>query len=227
MKKTHQLIAVVFLSMFLPLSANASENGIRVTGTSKVSVVPDMARFTLAINEQGDNLVSIKSSVDAKTAKVVGLCKKLGVETKDITSSEVSIHPQYNYQTKKFLGYEVSREIKVTLKDLKNYTALVNGAIESGITTIRNIILDTSKRDELGLKALAAASNSAKTKAMILAKSNGVTLGDVISIDESGVPSERRIYAFKERAVASPNSGAFEPGEISVSATVVVQYSIK
>ncbi len=227
MKDIYKFMAFVFLAFILPFYSYASENGIRVVGSSKVSVEPDIAKFTFAISEQGIDLAAIKGGIDAKTSNVVALCKRLGVETKDISSSEVSIHPQYNYQTKKFLGYEVSREIKVTLNDLKKYTALVNGSIESGITTIRGISLDSSKRDELELKALGAASSAAKRKAMVLANNNGVTVGEVISIEESGVPSESRMYMFKGQPTADQESGAFEPGEISVSATVVVLYSVK
>ena len=228
MNKAYKLLACIFLAILLPFSAYATENGIKVVGTSKVSIAPDIAKFTLAINERGNDLASVKNGIDEKTSKVVNLCKKLGVEAKNISSSEVSIHPQYNYQTKKFLGFEVSRKIKVTLNDLKKYTALVNGSIESGITTIRGITLDTTKRMELELRALESASNSAKGKALSLAKSNGLSLGKVLSIEESGIPNEERTYLYKEnRAAIEQKGGAFEPGEITVSATVVVRYSIK
>lgn len=226
-----KILAVTVLSLIIPFSSFASENGIKVVGTSEVSVAPDIAKFTLAISERGDNLPPLKREIDKKTTNIIALCKILGVETQNISSAEVSIHPQYNYQTKEFLGYEVSRIIKITLTELEKYTDLVNGSIDSGITTINSISLDITKRDELELQALEEASKSAKNKALALAESNGLSLGPVLSIDEGGIPSEqvRYLYAEKRRMAANvgQESGAFEPGEISVSATVIVKYSIK
>ena len=66
----------------------------------------------------GRNLSELKTEIDRKTAALVGLCKKIGIKTKNITSAEVSIRPQYNYQTRTFLGYDVSRNVSVILKDL-------------------------------------------------------------------------------------------------------------
>lgn len=218
--------AVIILSMLLiPFWAQAGDKGIRVVGTSKVSVAPDMATFGFAIEEQGKDLKSVKQAIDDRAAKLIRLCKRMGIEAAQITSSQLSIRPQYNYQTKAFLGYQVSRDVKVVLNDLSRYTDLVNGAVSSGITTIRSITLDTTKREELEDKALTSAAGAAKKKAGILARSTGVTLGKVVAIDEGGAPVVRRVFA---AAIRSPReNGAFEPGQITVTVTVTATYAIE
>ena len=206
---------------------NAEEGGVEVTGTAKESVVPDMATFSFSINGKGKVLATLKNEIDIKTADLVTLCKKTGVKTIDITSSEVSIRPEYNYQTKSFIGFNVSRNVKVILKNLDNYTDLVNGAIKSGITNISSIALDTKDREALERKALGLAIDAARKKADIMAKSAGVTLGKVIYVKEGGSPIRAENFAFREKvSSASTTQGVFEPGEISVTATVVVKYSI-
>jgi len=222
------ILLILSLVVLIPYSY-ANEGGIEVIGTEKVSVVPDMAKFSFSINDRGNILAQLKEKIDKKTASLVSLCKKLGIEKKNISSSEMSIYPQYNYETKKFIGYEVSRDIKVTLNDLIKYSELLNGAIGAGITTIKRIELDIKDRSKLENKALGAAIDVARNKAEIIAKNSGVKLGKVINVKEGSSPFEVGSYDFMERSGQSPmaqQQGAFEPGEISVTATVVVKYKI-
>jgi len=228
MKVYKSVVFSFILFSFTTACTYAEEAVIEVTGTAKESVVPDIARFSFSINGRGKELAHLKSEIDKKTADTVSLCKNLGVSIKNITSSEVAIHPQYNYQNKSFIGYQVSRNVKVVLEDLDNYSALINGAIKSGITTLNNVTLDTKNHDVLEHKALAAAITAAKRKAEILAVSSNVSLGKVLYVKEIGSPMRQEAFRFKQRALSDASSqNAFEPGEISVTATVSVKYSIK
>ncbi|MBF0281667.1 MAG: SIMPL domain-containing protein [Zetaproteobacteria bacterium] len=222
-----KFVVCLCIAAFMPFSIDALENGIEVSGSSDVRVPPDIANFSFAISDRGNDLVAMKKSMDQKSSTIVALCKKLGVDRSDISSTEISIHPQYNYQTRDFLGYDLSRVIQVTLHGLEKYSDLVNGAIEAGVTNINRITLDTSTRDAVEREALTEASESAKKKAQLLAQSHGVELGRLLSIEERGQFSEDRKFLYQERAVAAQNSGAFEPGEISIRATIVVKYAIQ
>ncbi|MGD8525826.1 MAG: SIMPL domain-containing protein [Thioalkalispiraceae bacterium] len=222
------LVASILLLVSCSDADDASEAGIEVTGVAQVSVVPDLARFSFSINERGKVLTALKQDIDRKTADLVVLCKQLGIASKHISSSEVSIRPQYNYQTKAFIGYEVSRHVKVTLQRLEKYPELVNGAIKSGITTIGSITLDINNRQQLERSALASAMETARQKAEILAKSSALRLGKVVNVKEAGGPVRLETFRFKEKAGGvSSVQGTFEPGEISVTASVLVRYAIK
>jgi uncharacterized protein YggE len=230
--KTHKLAVygIIMLSLTASL-AQASEIGIEVTGTAKETVIPDMATLSFSINSKGKELIALKTDIDKKTESVINLCKKLGVEPKNMTSAEISIHPQYNHQDQSFIGYEVSRNIKVTLNNLDKYSDLVNGAIQSGITTISNISLDTKDRKILENKALESAIKAAKKKAVILATSSGTGVGNVLHIKENTQGHSRFDHYRPVLRSASLIRGitakaAFEPGEISVTATVSVRYAI-
>lgn len=225
-KKRYRCCLVILL--LLPCLAFADDSGIRVSGSATVSTVPDLATFTFALEGRGQDLPVVKEDIDARTARLVQLCKSLDIPTNKITATEVSIRPQYHYQNKTLLGYQVSRTLTVTLADLANYSALVNGAIESGITTIRNIIIDTSQRDELQRHALETAVRDAGRKARIIARGAGVKLGRLLSVTEGGTPMKADHYRLlsRETAVAG-NVDVVEPGEITVTATVVVNYAIE
>lgn len=227
--RINRLSIFVLLTFSLLVSCTSSnEDGIEVTGTAKESIAPDMATFSFSISNRGKDLPILKGEIDKRTAKVVSLCKELGIKTSDIISAEVSIRPQYNYQTNTFINYQVSRNINVVLHDLSKYSELVNGAIKSGITTIGNISLDTKDRDSLERKALGSAISAAKKKAEILALSSDVKIGKVLYVKEGGIPIRVTGYNFRSKG-RSENlaQNVFEPGEISVTATVSVRYSIK
>jgi len=228
-KKQFSLIILILSLYFLISFAYASDDGIQVIGTAKVSVVPDMATFSFSINERGKILSNLKASVDDKSTSLVSFCKKLGIDSKHITSSEISIRPQYNYQTKSFIGYEVSRDIKVILNKLNKYSELVNGAINTGITTIRSVNLDIKDRVSLENKALGSAIEAAKIKAEIIVNNTGTKLGKVLSVKEGSLPFEAEHYKYRglsESAPVAMKQGAFEPGEITITTNVVIMYEI-
>ena len=170
MKKILSFILInLLIACFLPVSAFADNSGVQVSGTAKISVVPDVARFSFAVNDRGKSLPELKHVIDRKTAAVISLCRNLGVDKQHITSAEISIHPSYNHQTQELTGYNVARTITVDLYHLDRYTDLVNGAIDSGITTINNIHLDIKDRDIIEAQALASAVKAAHQKAKIIA----------------------------------------------------------
>lgn len=223
--KTIRFIAAV---MLVSSVVYAQESLIEVTGQAEISVVPDMAVFYFSISRTGNSIENLKDSIDEKTKDLLYLCRKLGVDEKKISASRVSIHPQYNYKTKELINYSVSQEVKVILEDLERYSELVNGAIRSGVTTLSNVVMDTSKRQMLEDRALGEAVEKAVQKAKIAARSAGVSLGKVAVIREMSGAGPVSAYRFKA-PMASESGGrnTFEPGEISVSAAVSVQYYIQ
>lgn len=224
-KNVHFLLLAWLL--LLPGLAYADNDGIRVSGKATISVVPDQATFTFAIEGRGEKLASLKQDIDSRTAALLRLCRSLGIDNKKLTATEVSIRPQYNYQNRAFVGYTVSRTVNVVLTDLGNYSALVSGAIAAGITTIRNITVDSSDRDRLQRDALDAAVRDAHDKAQILAQGAGVKLGKVLSIAEAGVPVENTSYRLLQtEAMPAGNAAVVEPGEISITALVTVVYAL-
>lgn len=223
------VVASVMLILLIP-AAHATGRVIEVAGVGRVSVVPDIAIFSLSIKEQAVNLSAMKARVDVKTRKLLELCKKLNIQASDISSTEVQIHPRYDFETQKFLGYTLSRDIVITLTKMSNYTNLLDGSIDAGITTIRKIELKTADRMNLKNKALGSAIDAATEKANIIVKKTGVTLGKILSVRESNGGFTGSAGLFRGLAMASVrgmDKGVLEPGKISVSADVIMEFEIK
>lgn len=213
------------LLLILPWTVLRAE-GITVQGSAQVSVVPDMATFNFSVLDRGLSLPRLKNTVDERSADLIDLARSLGVADSDITSAEVRIRPRYDHPEARLLGYDVSRDIRVVLKDLTRYSDLVNGAIEAGISTLGNIQLDVSQRASLEVNSLAAAMAVARRKAQIIAAEAGVSLGRVTSVSEAGLPAEMPLYQARSESLAMGNRSVFEPGKIIVNSQVVVTFAI-
>lgn len=230
--KTHQPLLIVTLlgMLLLPWSSlqagDGNLRGITVQGSANVRVAPDMATFNFSILERGANLSRLKRTVDDHSASLIDLCLQLGVLRTDITAAEVRIRPRYDHPNANLLGYDVSREIRVVLKDLDQYSALVNGAIDAGISSLGNIQLDTSDRRSLEINSLAAAMAVARRKAGIIAAEADVSLGKVISVREAGAYGEVPLYQVRAESMSMDSRAVFEPGEIMISSQVSVTYAI-
>lgn len=221
---------LVLVSMLYLSGCDQSvQKQISVSGTSSINIAPELARFNFLIEKRGKNLSKIKADVDNKAKRLVNLCKKLGIKTKDITAAEVTIEPRYNYNKNTFLGYRITRSISAVLYDLRKYSKVIEGAVKSGITNIENISLELKKETSLENQALAAAVLTAKNKAELLASMAGVRLGNVIIINEVGPANIYVRYRAKKYQSGSltRENAVFEPGQLTVNRTVNMIYSIK
>lgn len=228
------LVVLVLGVSLLSGCAKAQSREIHVSATATVEARPELVVFDFLIEERGKVLKPLKSSVDKKATALVALCKKLGIDPKDLTSAELSIEPQYHYNTNRFTGYHVSRTVTARLYDLDKYSKVINGAVGSGITTIRNISLQLKESDELENRALKKAVDKGRAKAQLLAEQSRVKLGKVTGVTESSPNSyiqanylakQQRSRGISDVAMeAAPF--AFEPGQLSVSKTVQLSFAI-
>lgn len=230
----HKLLWVVLLILVLTgcTDSRAYTRQIQVSATAEVKAKPEVVVFDFQIEKRGTVLQSLKTVVDRNTAALVALCKKLGIEPKDLTAAEISIQPQYNYNTNRFTGYQVSRNVTARLYDLTKYSKVIDGAVNAGITTIQNVSLEMKDQKDLELKALAKAVEKATAKAKLLAAKNGVTLGKVMQVTETGsagyqVAYEAKLQRNRDGITAEAAPYAFEPGRLSVSSSLQMSFEIK
>lgn len=228
------LVILVLGISLLSGCAKTQSREVHVSANATVEAKPELVVFEFLIEERGKLLKPLKTSVDRKASALVKLCKKLGIEPRDLTSAELSIEPQYHYNTNRFTGYHVSRTVTARLYDLEKYSKVINGAVSSGITTVRNISLQLKDSDELENRALTKAVDKGTAKAQLLAKQTGVKLGKVLSVVETGADNYYAAnYLVKQKRsrgltdVASEAAPfAFEPGQLSVSKTVQLSFAI-
>lgn len=113
---------------------------ISVTGTAEVNVAPDEAVLSLGVESRDKDLSVAKTQHDSRVKKLLAEARNAGVEEKNIQTSALQMQPEYSEEKiPKFLAYEVSQTIQVTLKDLSKYENLITKVLESGVNRIDSV----------------------------------------------------------------------------------------
>lgn len=207
---------------------------ISVTGEGEVKAMPDMAYVTLGVEARKPTLAEARTQVTTSVERLLALTRELKIDPKLVDSSQLQVQPEYRWNEKDsqrvLLGYVVSRQIEVELRDLERLGPLLERAVSAGANQVGGARLDSSKRKELEREALARAVEDARLDAEALARASGTRLGPVYNLTASmAMPFQPK---YMERAVmAAPMADAaaeqsYAPGEMKYAATVGAQYEI-
>lgn len=199
-----------------------------VSGTGKISVVPDVAKIGLGIQESGTSLKLVQDSVNKKSQNLVSQLKKLGVDEKDIKTTSYNIFPNYDYNTspQKIAGYEVSINYEVTVRDFDKVNDILSTSTDFGANIIGGVNFDLSdnlKKQKLQ-EARTLAVKEAKDKAEGLAKAAGISLGKIINVSEQGQNQDRPILLLEKANISQPD---IQPGETEINVSISLFYEIR
>ena len=204
-----------------------SEKTILITGYGKVVGTNNIAVVGIGYSNE-DKDVAI---AQAKNKKVMGVVledlKKMGINGDDIVS-DYSIYPQYKYsssskdKTKEFVGYQVTHQLTVKIRDLKNITGVLNLSTKYGINKISGIKFAVDDKENLKDKARMIALKDAQKKAKEIATTLGVSIVKVSSYHEYEVNSAKSYYEGVGGLAQDVASGS-SPVEMNVNITYVVK----
>jgi uncharacterized protein YggE len=164
------------------------EHTISVTGSGKVTVIPDMATINLGVVTERTTAKAARQDAAAAMTRVVDAVRKLGIADKDITTANVSLNPVYDYPNNaapKIRGYQMQNTISIKVRDLTKLSDVVDNSVAAGATTVDGISFDVADRTAAEAQARETAVKDAKTKADTLANGLGVRVTGVASVAES------------------------------------------
>lgn len=194
-RKIKGLALVLSLFSSAVVMANAPDfPHLSTVGVSQIEAKPDMARVHVAVTILKQTAAESKDASDAAVAALLERLHKMGVQSKDIESANLSVQPQYKYQKNKdpkLLGYQSTRNVEVTVKDLTQLNSVLDGALVDGLNRVNNIEFLVSDRQSYQDKARMAAIEDAKTKAKMLAAGFELELDGVWQIRYQSAPSVR------------------------------------
>ena len=228
--------ATVLSAAFISLPAFAADEArprtVSVSGTGEVAAEPDLAHVTLGVEARKPALADARSEVSATVERVLALCKSLGIDPKRVNATRVQIQPEYSWNEKDrkrvLLGYLVSRQVQVELRDLEVLGTLLERAVDAGVNQVNEPVLDSSRRKDLERDALAKAVEDARLNADTLARAAGATLGPVRTLNGATsappVPMFRRQVAMADAAMAPEAS--YQAGEMKFSASINAEYDL-
>ncbi len=177
------IIGVVIAS-YTAYSIKASADVVEVTGSAKIAVEADFARWTINLdtrtgltNQQGGY-----DRLESATDKIVKYLESQGltdVETPAAMISSNYLYPQYGEPVQ--TGYNVYRSITVRSADIEKLTALTNTIValtgEGYTVTTGGLELTYQKLPETRVTLLTEAIADAQDRAEAIAKESGRSVG--------------------------------------------------
>lgn len=206
---------------------------ITVSAEGKINAQPDIAYVDFSVVSQGKTVKAVRVDSNTKMNSVIDAVKKMGVDSKDITSTQYNLYPNYVYlerQSPRIDGYNLTQEIKVKVRDLDKVEDILDSGIAAGANQVGQLSFDIDDPSGIKKQAREKAFATAKEKALEMAKAAGVGLGRVITFSESEGGFYPPVYAnYKmDMAVAESAQGAsIEPGSKELNVNVSVTYEIE
>lgn len=238
-------LAVPLMAMYC-MTANASNLPdfpfVLVTGEAKMKVSPDMATITFQLKSSNEDAEKALFSVGKSGRDIVTLLTKLKVKKSDIKSYALRKQVLRNrgkmYGQGEITGYDVTQDFEVTLRDIEQYSFVMDSLIVMKQVNNVNIQFDVSNRQALTQSLVKNAGSDAKQKAVGLALALGSKLGNVFAATQ-----DQGFNAFFARfGLDNPNSGnlqmmkfseragnynMFVPETIELNKTIHVVYKLK
>lgn len=246
-------VVLIVLAVFLAVETfgalkdlrgiNPAYNSISVSGVGEVVSIPDVATFSFTVSADAPEVSDAQKSVTEKMDVILAELKSLGIEEKDIKTTDYSVWPKYTFEptvcssafcppSRQVLdGYTANHSVSIKIRktqDAGKALAAVGAKGATGLSGISFTVDDPEKiLDEARSKAIA----DAKDKAKILSRELGVRLVRVVSFyDNTGggpIPYYAEGMGADSVKTSTPPVPTVPIGENKVTVNVTVTYEIR
>lgn len=209
---------------------NQTASTITVSGTCEISVPADVGYIQLGVETQDKDVKKAQQDNADAMDKVIKAVKELGLKDEDITTSNYSIYPHYNYddgtRSEEPDYYVVSNTVKLRVKDLDILGDVIDIATEAGANRAYNIYFDAEDTQSSQDDALQKAVEDALRKADIIAEAANIKVVGVKTIVDQTYYQKGYYDYDMPRAMMAEESMASTPimsGQVDVTANVHVE----
>ncbi len=207
------------------------ERTISVTGTGRVRVRPDLADLRLGVAITALTAGAARAASATAMTAVIAKLKELGIDARDIQTTDLSLSPVYDYSTSpkppRLTGYALTNVVAVTIRDLERVGDSIDGALGAGATSLDSIAFTVEDPTTAETAAREAAVADARAKADTLASAAGVSIIGVAAISESGGAMPYPVHRGEIAMLAVKEASTpVEAGTNEVAVSVAVTYRI-
>jgi uncharacterized protein len=210
-----------------PPVAGENPRQVTVVGTGKVQGAPDTLNTNVAISFVAPDATTAMNQTNERQQAVIDALVGSGVDRDDISTSQVSLQPQYgNDGASSITGYQASNAIDVRIRDVNAASRALALIVSTGgdATRINTVNFSIDDDSQLVKDARARAFNDAKDRAQQYADLSGLQLGKVISISEAAGESTPPMPTPMPRSMAT--EVPLSPGQQTVSFSVNVVWEL-
>ena len=200
---------------------------VTVVGSGQVQGVPDTLTADVGIEFTAPDVTTAMNQTNDRQQAVINALTGAGVDRKDISTTEVSLQPEYDSSGGAITGYRAGNSIRVKIHPADSASHVLAVIVGAGgdATRINSVSYSIADDSQLVKDARARAFQDAKNRAEQYAQLSGLKLGKVISISEASGGASTM-------PPAPPRGGAvenvpLEPGQQTVSFSVTVVWELR
>jgi len=202
--------AIVIVSVVMATKKDDFNNQFSVSATGRVYAKPDIANLTVGLKTEAKATaaLAVKENTD-KMNEVIKVLKDLGIEEKDIKTTNYNLQPVYDWTDRsgqRLKGYEVNQNIEIKIRDLNKIGDAIAKTTEKGANQAGNISFTIDDEFELKNEAREEAIKKAKEKAEMIVAETGMRLGKIVNVYENQVYMP--VYANYSKEMAYGLGGA-------------------
>ncbi len=230
----------VFLASFFWLTTfaqhtHSSESVITTSGSAIVYAAPDQIVFSFTLSHIADTAPDARKGLVEKYNNALSAMNSANIAKEHIQTQYMNVSVKYPNKRGSIKGDKkivATQTIEVCLVDMNKFEGILDKLLAAGIETLKGPTFRNthikSHKDEARRKAILAA----KSKAELLAKTLGRTLGEAHIITENNSSRHRNNqggYGASEESMAAnmDDDWSFAPGQLKVNASVEVTFFLK
>jgi uncharacterized protein len=210
-------------------------NSIAVQGDGKVYAQPDVFLMDVSVSKLAESTATAQSQAKQIIDQIMTIAKELGIEQKDIQTTNLSINPEYDYNqnTQTIKGYRATHSLTLKIRKLDTIDALIPKISFDNDIQIQSMRYYIDDKTTFYSQARKLAYTKAEQKAQELAGLAGVTIDKAISINDQIMynpvyPMQRmQMNTLSVSADAGGQGNQIAPGQLEVSVQVNVVYGMK
>ena len=209
-----------------PPAPGGQARQVTVVGNGKVQGTPDTLTTNVAVNFVAPDATSAMNQTNDRQKAVIDALVGTGIDRNDISTTQVSLQPQYGGDGSSIVGYQASNSIDVKIRDISTASRVLSLIATTGgdATRINSVSYSINDDSQLVKDARARAFNDAKDRAQQYADLSGLALGKVLSISEATDAAQPPMPTPMPRAMAT--EVPLSPGQQTVGYTVTVVWEL-
>jgi uncharacterized protein YggE len=198
---------------------------VTVVGTGEVQGTPDTLTADVGVEFTAPDVTTAMDQTDQRQQAVITALTGSGVDSKDISTVNVTLQPQYGGGTGTITGYRAANTIRVKIRKTDAASHVLAVIVNTGgdATRIDSVSYSIDDDSKLVKDARARAFHDAEDRAGQYAQLAGLHLGKVVSISEA--PGGAQAPAPAPRAGMATNV-PLQPGQQTVSFAVTAIWEL-
>ncbi len=205
---------------------------IEVSGQGSVTVTPDLARATFAVESHAKTATEAADANATAMASVLKALRAAQISGLKVESFGYSLQPQYTYptqdgqSTREVAGYIALNNVRATVPDVSVVGKAIDVAVRAGANRVASLTFEASDTEAARRDALTQAVQSAQAEAETIAAALGRQLGPALEVHggaQTYGPQPMMQMALRRSAAADT---PIEAADQTVTASVTIRFAI-